>query len=208
MHIHISKKFFICNQFYIKLKTCSHWCFQLQSITTWIILASSSCLSPISHFNSEKRLPPTTIPSHAMYMYSGFWIVSLWGDTLTTRVQCLCTVPFSFVFIDFTHFQSYSALLAPSFSVRLFHTFAIELHYFIIVSFPSWDPMISYLVFKILHILRFNRCSVKLGFDKCIVSCTFHHSTTCNSYIALKSSLASPTQPSLTLNSWKPLICL
>ena len=57
---------------------------------------------------------------------------TLWGTTLPTRRQCLCTISFTFSFMDSIYFQHYlgQQLFPASSSARLFHTFAMSSDWF------------------------------------------------------------------------------
>lgn len=115
---------------------------------------------------------PTThypFPCHVhVQWFSGFWIVSLWGGGHFINQSTVLT--YSSFSLCFHRRHSFPKLLSTFCCIFLSEVLPyvcnrVGLCYHSLLSIL--DPMISYLVFKILHILRFNRCAVKLGVDKC-----------------------------------------
>ena len=113
-----------------------------------------------------------------------------WFLNCTTRVQCLCTVPFP-LFLQMpliSKVTQISTFCLHLFLMRLFHTFAIEFTLFYhslhprIPRYPNWFK-------NFFQIFRFNFCAIKLGLDKSIVFYIYHYSITWNSLTAPKSSL-------------------
>ena len=152
---------------------------------------SSLLVSNLSLQQWETWLSPNTVPvlHHSLPgdRPSGFWIVSRWESTLSTRPPCLRAVAFSFIITDSTHFHCHSN---QNFFLHLFQGgYSTHLQYLknqnLLSVLGSHDILID--------LLKMCPCSgsifaVKSGFDKYIVSCN-HYRVAQNSFTAPRSFL-------------------
>ena len=69
VYLYICVNIFMFTLWICMLNMNSYWCFQLWSITTWIILASSPCISVYFYSNGEK---PGSYPLPFIYLIDTF----------------------------------------------------------------------------------------------------------------------------------------
>lgn len=137
---------------------------QINFFTTWIILASSPCLSVNSHFSSEN---PSFHHVSSIYLIDQFYYpqkaVSEWSSApmksnFVNGGTGLCEFPFAFM--DFILFEVIYISISPAWpsSMRLFHTFAIHLDSHVSSCIFPGIPWLS----KWFSLLMFTLCTVKL----------------------------------------------
>lgn len=112
IYIYLQVLLYVTTCVFIKLNMGSYCFLQHKSVIAWLILDSYFWLSVTSHCKSE-----TPGSRHLSFIYlivqlqyicivvSELLIQPIWE--MTFEIECLFTVPFDFIFTEYTHLQSY-----------------------------------------------------------------------------------------------------